>query len=109
MFVDSTGLHANGSSLARRIASQLPDGYATPLPSGRPFGEVVLDRSAIYAQLVAALLESDVDLHYLSHITGHGLLKLMRPSRELDYEITELTAGPGGACVPLRAGRNVAR
>jgi phosphoribosylformylglycinamidine cyclo-ligase len=94
VFVDSTGLHANGSSLARMIASRLPDGYATQLPSGRPFGEALLDRSAIYEQLVAALLASDVDVHYLSHITGHGLLKLMRPSRELGYEITRLSEVP---------------
>ncbi len=94
VFVASTGLHANGSSLARMIASRLPDRYDTRLPSGRPFGEALLDRSAVYAQLVAALIESDVELHYLSHITGHGLLKLMRPRRDLSYRITRLPAVP---------------
>jgi phosphoribosylformylglycinamidine cyclo-ligase len=94
VFIASTGLHANGSSLARMVASSLPDRYVTHLPSGRTFGGVLLDRSAIYAQLVATLIASDVELHYLSHITGHGLLKLMRPSRDLSYHITALPAVP---------------
>jgi phosphoribosylformylglycinamidine cyclo-ligase len=94
VLIASTGLHANGASLARMVASRLPDGYVTRLPSGRTFGEVLLGRSAIYAQLVATLIASDVELHYLSHITGHGLLKLMRPSRDLSYHITSLPEVP---------------
>jgi len=94
VIVASNGLHANGSSLARRVAETLPRGYATPLPSGRAFGEALLDRSAIYAALVRALLERPVDVHYLSHITGHGLLKLMRPRRELTYRVARLPEVP---------------
>jgi phosphoribosylformylglycinamidine cyclo-ligase len=94
VLVDSNGLHANGSSLARMIAGRLDQGYRTPLPSGRTFGEALLDRSAIYVGLVKALLASDIDIRYLSHITGHGLLKLMRPRRELTYVITTLPAVP---------------
>jgi phosphoribosylformylglycinamidine cyclo-ligase len=94
VLVASSGLHANGASLARMVAAQLPDGYLTLLPSGRRFGEALLDPSVIYAKLVAALLESDVGIHYLSHITGHGLLKLMRPRRELSYRVTALPKVP---------------
>jgi len=43
---------------------------------------------------VRALLESSVEIHYLSHITGHGLLKLMRPRRELTYTVTRLPEVP---------------
>jgi phosphoribosylformylglycinamidine cyclo-ligase len=94
VIVASNGLHANGSSLARRVAEGLEDGYRTPLPSGRAFGEALLDRTVMYAGLVRALLSSPVELHYLSHITGHGLLKLMRPRRELTYTLGELPAVP---------------
>ena len=94
VFVSSSGLHANGSSLARRIAAKLDDGYGTPLASGRAFGEALLDRSVIYTQLVRALMAGGVEVHYLSHITGHGLLKLMRPRRELTYQITTLPEVP---------------
>jgi len=94
VFVASSGLHANGASLARYIAGRMQAGYGTPIGSGRTFGEALLDRSVIYAQLVRALLESDVELHYLSHVTGHGMLKLMRPQRELTYRISRLPRVP---------------
>ena len=94
VLIHSRGLHANGSSLARMIATRLADGYGTPLPSGRTFGEALLDPSVIYAGFVRVLLASAVGVHYLSHITGHGLLKLMRPRCELTYRITELPEVP---------------
>jgi phosphoribosylformylglycinamidine cyclo-ligase len=94
VLIGSSGLHANGSSLARMIANGLPDGYRTGLPSGRAFGQALLDRSVIYVGLVQALLAAGLPVHYLSHITGHGLLKLMRPRREFTYHITELPPVP---------------
>ena len=94
VLVASSGLHANGSSLARAVADRLIDGYGTPLPSGRSLGEALLDRSVIYVGLVRALVSSLVPVHYLSHITGHGLLKLMRPRRELTYRVTRLPPVP---------------
>ncbi len=94
VLVASSGLHANGASLARKVAEELPEGYATQLPSGRNFGEALLDRSLIYTGLVRALFDAGVDMHYLSHITGHGLLKLMRPRRELTYRIHHLPQVP---------------
>jgi len=95
VFVDSTGLHANGSSLARLVAKQLGDSpYSTPLPSGRSFGEALLDHAPIYAPLVRRLIENELPLHYLSHITGHGMLKLMRPNQAFTYEITRLPEIP---------------
>ena len=95
VLVVSSGLHANGASLARLIAGRLPDGYATKLPDGETFGEALLAPSVMYVPLIAALLEdADVELTYLSHITGHGLLKLMRPTRELNYRIERLPAVP---------------
>jgi phosphoribosylformylglycinamidine cyclo-ligase len=94
VLVRSSGLHANGSSLARLVAGRLKQRYATRLASGRTFGEALLDRSLIYTELVRAIVENDVEVHYLSHITGHGLLKLMRPRRELTYRITSLPPVP---------------
>jgi phosphoribosylformylglycinamidine cyclo-ligase len=94
VLVASSGLHANGASLARLVAERLPDGYATKLPSGRGFGEALLDPSVMYAPLVQRLLESGLGISYLSHITGHGLLKLMRPARELTYRIVQLPPVP---------------
>ena len=92
VLVESTGLHANGASLARLLARETP--YATPLPSGESYGSALLRPSAMYVPLVAALLEAGVPVHYLSHITGHGFLKLMRPRRDFTYRITALPPVP---------------
>jgi phosphoribosylformylglycinamidine cyclo-ligase len=94
VLVASSGLHANGASLARLLVERLPDGYMTALPSGRTLGEALLDPSVMYAPLVQALLESDLAISYLSHVTGHGLLKLMRPVKALSYRISELPPIP---------------
>jgi phosphoribosylformylglycinamidine cyclo-ligase len=94
VLVASSGLHANGASLARLIAGRSPAGYATELPDGRRFGEALLDPSIMYVGLVAELLEREVPVSYLSHITGHGLLKLMRAQRELTYRIERLPELP---------------
>jgi phosphoribosylformylglycinamidine cyclo-ligase len=90
----SNGLHANGASLARMVAARLPDGFATTLPSGQAFGPALLAPSIIYVPLVAAVLASEVKLTYLSHITGHGLLKLMRAGPELSYRVQRLPPVP---------------
>jgi phosphoribosylformylglycinamidine cyclo-ligase len=91
----SSGLHANGASLARRIAAQLPQGLLTELPDGSTFGEGLLAPSLLYVELVRRLLgDAGVQLTYLSHITGHGLLKLMRPQRELTYRVRVLPPVP---------------
>jgi phosphoribosylformylglycinamidine cyclo-ligase len=94
VLVRSSGLHANGASLARMLAGRLPDGYATGLPSGASFGAALLEPSLLYAPLVAAILERGHAVSYISHITGHGLLKLMRPARPLRYVIERLPEVP---------------
>jgi phosphoribosylformylglycinamidine cyclo-ligase len=93
VLVAASGLHANGASLARLIAGQLPEGYATEL-SDITLGEALLQPSVMYVPLIAALLEADVELTYISHVTGHGLLKLMRPAKRLTYRIERLPEVP---------------
>jgi phosphoribosylformylglycinamidine cyclo-ligase len=94
VLVSSNGLHANGASLARLLAGRLPEGYATALPSGATLGEALLEPSVMYVRLVAELLRAGLAVTYLSHVTGHGLLKLMRPAKALTYRIERLPEVP---------------
>lgn len=94
VFIASSGLHANGASLVRKVVTELTDGYNTTLPSGQSFGAAVLTASAIYADVVETLLGSDVAISYLSHITGHGFRKVMRADHDFTYRITDLPPVP---------------
>ena len=90
----SSGLHANGASLARSVAGDLPDGYLTELPSGRTFGEALLDPSVIYANFVRALVDADIRPTFLNGITGHGLMKMMRAPKRVRYQLDALPEVP---------------
>jgi phosphoribosylformylglycinamidine cyclo-ligase len=94
VLLPSSGLHANGSSLARRVAAGLPRGLLTELPSGRPLGDALLDPSKIYVSFVRELLASGVVPVFLNGITGHGYLKIMRSNLDVRYELTALPPVP---------------
>jgi len=89
VFVASSGVQTNGITLCRRMADQLERGYLTPIDDGRPFGEALLDASVIYARLVRECQRASLDLHYTSHVTGHGWRKLMRLDEPFVYRIDE--------------------
>lgn len=92
--IASSGVHTNGLTLCRAVARHLPEGYATPLPDGRPYGEALLDPSVIYARLVGACQDAGVVLRYAVHLTGHGWRKLMRLEAPLVYRVEAVPAPP---------------
>jgi phosphoribosylformylglycinamidine cyclo-ligase len=94
VLVESSGLHANGASLARSVAKDLPQGLLTPMPSGRRFGDAILDPSFIYVPLVAELRKRGIRPSYLSHITGHGMRKLMRAPGDWTYVVESVPDVP---------------
>lgn len=87
VLVASSGIHANGLTLARSIADKLPAGYGTKLSDGRLYGEALLTPTPIYVSLVRALQAADIDIHYMVNITGHGWRKLMRATKAVGYEL----------------------
>jgi phosphoribosylformylglycinamidine cyclo-ligase len=87
---ESSGIHANGLTLARAIADRLPDGYFTRLSDGRAYGEALLDSTHIYVGLIEDCLNSGVDIHYAVNITGHGWRKLMRLPAPFAYVVTKV-------------------
>ena len=90
LFVESSGIHANGLTLARTIASKLPKGYETNLSDGRTYGESLLTPTHIYAKLIQDLFDAGIDIHYMVNITGHGWRKIMRASRDFSYAIDQI-------------------
>lgn len=94
VLVASSGIHANGLTLARRLAARLPDGYATPMRDGTRFGDALLAPTHLYAALVRDVFEAGVDVRYLVNITGHGWRKLMRAPRDLRYRMAEVPPLP---------------
>lgn len=85
LLLKSNGINANGLSLARAVAKELKDGYATKLPSGQMYGGAVLQKSNIYAHLIQNLQKANINIHYISNITGHGLRKIMRAKQNYSY------------------------
>jgi phosphoribosylformylglycinamidine cyclo-ligase len=90
VIIGSSGIHANGLTLAREIAGKLPNGYLTKLSDGRLYGEALLDPTTIYVPLVEDCLNEGVDIHYAVNITGHGWRKLMRATQSFAYIIDHI-------------------
>jgi phosphoribosylformylglycinamidine cyclo-ligase len=90
VMIGSSGIHANGLTLAREIAGRVPKGYLTQLSDGRTFGEALLDPTIIYVPLVEDCFNEGVEIHYAVNITGHGWRKLMRATQPFAYVIDVL-------------------
>ncbi len=90
VLIKSNGINANGASLARAVAKKLPKGYATKLSNGKNYGENLLTKSNIYAKLIGDLQKNNVDIHYISNITGHGMRKVMRGKPKFTYVIDKI-------------------
>lgn len=90
----ASGIHANGVSLARKLAERLERGYATPIAGGRPFGEALLDPTVLYAPVMAAVWAAGITPHYGVNITGHGWRKLMRHPGALTYRMAQVPPVP---------------
>jgi phosphoribosylformylglycinamidine cyclo-ligase len=86
----SSGVHSNGLTLARRAL--LEDGGLTldDRPGdldGASVADVLLEPTVIYVRAVLALLDSDVPVHGLAHITGDGLDNLLRLNPEVGFTV----------------------
>jgi phosphoribosylformylglycinamidine cyclo-ligase len=85
----STGLHSNGFTLARKALEGIDLDEDPKGRLGRPLGDALLEPTEIYVKPVMELIESDVDVRGLAHITSGGLDNLLRLEAEVGYEITD--------------------
>jgi phosphoribosylformylglycinamidine cyclo-ligase len=71
--IPSSGIHSNGLTLARRALGN--------------DDERLLEPTVIYVRAVRELLDSDVEVRGLAHITGEGFLNLLRLEADAGYLI----------------------
>ncbi|MGH7057957.1 MAG: phosphoribosylformylglycinamidine cyclo-ligase [Acetobacteraceae bacterium] len=71
--VASSGPHANGYSLIRRVLEQSGAHLDDPF-EGRPLADWLLEPTVIYVRAIRALLAAG-PVHALAHITGGGLVE----------------------------------
>jgi phosphoribosylformylglycinamidine cyclo-ligase len=94
----SSGLHSNGYTLARRVL--LADGGLgledTPDElEGATVADALLAPTVIYVRAVLELLRSEIPVHGLAHITGEGVLNLLRLEAAVGFEIDDPLPVPG--------------
>jgi phosphoribosylformylglycinamidine cyclo-ligase len=91
----SSGIHANGVSLARKVAERLPQGWLTPIDDrGTRYGDALLAPTTLYSPVTEALWQAGITPHYCANITGHGWRKLLRHPKALTYRITQVPPVP---------------
>jgi len=108
----SSGLHSNGYTLARRAV--LEPGTAHPglglddTPAelgGATVADALLEPTVIYVRAVVALLRSGLPVHGLAHITGGGVMNLLRIAGDrVGYEIADPLPVPGVFALVARLG-----
>ncbi|MEP7281285.1 MAG: AIR synthase-related protein [Rubrivivax sp.] len=90
----SSGIHANGLSLARKLAERLPQGYLTEITPGCTYGDALLAPTVLYAPVTEALAAAGIVPHYAANITGHGWRKLLRHPAPFTYRMHTLPPVP---------------
>ena len=83
----SSGIHANGLSLARKLVERLPNGYLTEVEPGLTYGEALLAPTVLYSPVTEALYKAGIIPNYCANITGHGWRKLLRHPAVHTYRI----------------------
>ena len=94
VLLGSSGIHANGLSLARKLVERLPQGYLTLVQPGLSYGEALLAPTLLYSPVTEALFRAGITPHYASNITGHGWRKLLRHPKPLRYRVHSLPPVP---------------
>ncbi len=90
----SSGIHANGLSLARKLVERLPQGYLTEVSPGLSYGDALLAPTVLYSPVTEALHKAGITPNYCANITGHGWRKLLRHPAAHTYRIHSLPPVP---------------
>jgi len=83
----SSGLHSNGYSLARSALGSLSLDAEPAALEGVTVADALLEPTVIYVRAVLELLRSELDVRGLAHITGGGVLNLLRLHADVGFRI----------------------
>lgn len=87
--IPSSGLHANGYTLARKALKQISLDSTADGRLEKSLGEILIEPTEIYVKPVLELLESGLEVHGLAHITSEGFDNLLRLHSDVGYEIDD--------------------
>ncbi len=93
--VESSGLHSNGYTLARRVllSRYSVDDNAEHLV--QTVGEELLVPTRIYVKPVMEILKKKINVHGIGHVTGGAFKKLRRLNHRVRYELDQLPSPTG--------------
>jgi phosphoribosylformylglycinamidine cyclo-ligase len=87
--LESSGLHSNGFTLARRALLERGglalDSYVPEL--GGTLADELLRPTQIYVRPVLDVLDAGLPVHALAHITGDGMFNLVRTTRPVGFDV----------------------
>ena len=90
--IESSGVHSNGFTLARKIIEastfEFEDSFPNDLYPGKTIGEVLLTPTQIYVKEIIELIKK-IPVHGLAHITGGGLRNLKRLKKNVKFVLTD--------------------
>lgn len=94
--LESTGLHSNGYTLARRVllerAGLALDAHVPEL--GCVLADELLRPTRIYVKPVLDVLDRGLPVHALAHLTGDGLFNLVRTEKAVGFDIEQWPEPP---------------
>ena len=94
--IESSGLHSNGYSLARKILLSKYSIEDKPEFLTQSLGEELLIPTRIYVKPIMEILESQIiDIHGFAHITGGSFTKLSRLNKSVRFNLNCLPSAEG--------------
>ena len=93
--LESSGLHSNGYTLARKVLSKYSLGEIPEFIT-KTVGEELLTPTRIYVRPIMELLKDrKITIHALAHITGGSFTKLKRLNNRVRYNLFDLSPPQG--------------